>query len=257
MKFPPPPNYSDKLDPYGDGWSNIKKTPEKLDEWMRVYYAMTANLDWNVGRLTDALDKAGLKDDTIIVFTSDHGEMFGAHGRMKKNIFYEEAARIPFLISWPKKIPAGLKSNACMNTVDIMPTLLGLMNLPIPQSVEGMNLSRQAMGQKGPEPEAALLMNTGACAIWEDGHEWRALRDKKYTYAIFQDRKKEMLFDNTADPYQMNNLISDSAYAKQAKRFRAMLKAKMAELNDTFPPSIWYQKNWIEDRIIIRTATMD
>jgi len=255
-KFPPSPNYSDKMDPYGDGWSNIKKTPEMLERWMRVYYAMTANLDYNVGRLIDALDKAHLINDTIIVFTSDHGEMFGAHGRMKKNIFYEEAARVPFLIGWPKKIPASLKSDVCLNTVDIMPTLLGLMNLQIPEAVEGMDLSRRAMGKKGPEPKAALLMNTGACAIWEDGHEWRALRDKKYTYAIFQDRKKEVLFDNIADPYQMNNLISDPAHAEKTRHFRAMLKEKMAELNDTFPTSTWYRENWVQDRTIMRSATM-
>ena len=146
---------------------------------------MTANLDWNLGRLFKALDDNGLSDNTLVVFTSDHGEMFGAHGRRAKNIFYEEAARIPFLMRFPGKIPAGTASDACLGTVDILPTVLGLLGLPIPEAVEGLDLSRCALGRPGPEPDAAFLQNTGACAAWEDGHEWRALRDKRYTYAKY------------------------------------------------------------------------
>lgn len=260
-EFPMASNYSDVLDPYGDAWSNIKKNPQMIADWMRCYYAMTANLDWNVGRLLKAVDKAGIKENTIIVFTSDHGEMFGAHGRMKKNIFYEEAARAPFLMSWPGKIPAGLASDACLNTVDIMPTLLSLAGVSIPKEVEGIDLSHIAVGRKGPEPEFAFLMNTGACAAWENGHEWRALRNKHYTYAVFRGwpkkglQRKELLFDNLADPYQMNNLTCDPKHAKLIADFRQILKKRMASLNDTFPESTWYRDNWIDNRIIKRAAT--
>jgi arylsulfatase A-like enzyme len=254
VKFPPASNYSDKLDPHGDGWSNMKKSPEMVEKWMRVYYAMTANLDWNVGRLLEALEKAGIADNTVFVFTSDHGEMFGAQGRMKKNIFYEEAARIPFLIRWPKKIKPATRCDAALGTVDIMPTLLGMMGLKIPAKVEGMDISRRAMGLEGPEPQAAFLQNTGACAIWANGHEWRALRDKRYTYAIFRKDKQELLFDNTNDPFQMKNLIDAPAHKATAERFRKMLAGKMKSLNDTFPESTWYRDNWTKNRIILRGA---
>lgn len=253
-KFPPTKNYSDKLDPHGDGWSNMPKSPEKVEQWMRVYYAMTANLDWNVGRLLDALEKAGIADNTIFVFTSDHGEMFGAQGRMKKNIFYEEAARIPFLVRWPKKIKPRTRCDATLGTVDIMPTLLGLMGLKIPAKVEGMDISRRARGLEGPEPQAAFLQNTGACAVWANGHEWRALRDKRYTYAIFRKDKQELLFDNIDDPFQMKNLIDAPAHKETAERFRKMLAGKMKSLNDTFPESTWYRDNWIKNRVILRGA---
>jgi len=254
VKFPPAENYSDKLDPHGDGWSNMKKSPQRIEQWMRVYFAMTANLDWNVGRLLEAIDKAGIADNTIFVFSSDHGEMFGAHGRMKKNIFYEEAARVPFLVRWPRKIPAGLRCDATLGTVDIMPTLLGLMGLKVPAKAEGMDLSRRAMGLKGPQPQAAFLQNTGACAIWANGHEWRAVRDKRYTYAVYRADKSELLFDNTADPYQQKNLAGDPAHKKTVERFRKMLADKMKSLNDTFAESTWYRDNWIKNRIILRGA---
>jgi len=250
-------NYrQEKDEPYGDGWSDIDKTPGKIQDWMRVYYAMAANLDWNVGRLQTAIRELGIEDDTLFVFTSDHGECFGAHGRMKKNIFYEEAARVPFLMKWPGVIPAGRQSDACLNCVDIMPTLLGFADSAIPDEVEGMDLSHCARGESGPEPEFAFLQNTGACAAWDDGHEWRAIRDKRTTYAIYKVDGKELLFDNVADPYQMTNLAIDPAHQDVLSACRAKLAARMADLNDTFEVSSYYRQNWIsEERLILQTAT--
>ena len=254
--FPPAPNYSDEMDPYGDAWSNIEKNPEKLQEWMRIYYAMTNNLDWNVGRLRACIEENGIDEDTIFIFTSDHGEMFGAQGRMKKNSFYEESARVPFLLSWPGKVPA-LNLDLAMSNVDIMPTLLGLADVQVPEGVEGMDLSPHFLGQTGPEPRAAFLQNMGACATWEDGHEWRALRDKRYTYAVYRVDGKELLFDNLEDSFQLNNLVDSPAHNKILAEFRKILNEKMMELNDTFEASTWYRDNWIEDRIIARTATLN
>ena len=128
---------------------------------MRVYYAMTTNLDRNIGRLLRAIDDLGLRDNTIFVFTSDHGEMFGAQGRRAKNIFYEEAVRVPFLVRWQEHIPEEHVSDACLNTPDIMPTLLSMMNLPIPTDVEGTDLSRAAFNQPMDEPDAAFMQGNG------------------------------------------------------------------------------------------------
>jgi len=255
IQFPNPPNYKDENEPYADNWGRLKPAErEQLENWRRYYYAMTANLDWNIGRLMSALDKAGLAGNTIVVFTSDHGEMFGAHGRRAKNIFYEEAARIPFLVRWPKYVPAGI-CDVCLSTVDIMPTVLSLMGLRIPPDVEGMDLSQCTLGKAGPEPEAALLQNTGACAAWEDGHEWRALRDKQYTYAIYRVDKAEILFDNKNDPHQMRNLADAPKYEALLAYFRSMLRRKMASLNDTFEACTWYRDNWTDgNRIITRGA---
>jgi arylsulfatase A-like enzyme len=181
--------------------------------------------------------------------------MFGAHGRRAKNIFYEEAARIPFLIRWPKNIPSGLVSEACLSTVDIMPTILSLMGLEAPKDAEGMDLSSCVLGKKGPEPEAAFLQNTGACAAWENGHEWRALRDKRYTYAVYRVDKAELLFDNKNDPYQMQNLVGEPRCEHTLEHFRSMLKRKMKSLNDTFETCIWYRDNWTDgNRNILRGA---
>ncbi|MCX7796483.1 MAG: sulfatase [bacterium] len=252
VEFSLPPNYEEKDDPYADAWGRLAPWERKmLPEWMKVYYAMVANLDWNVGRLLKAIDKLGLRDNTIFVFTSDHGELFGAHGRRAKNIFYDEAVRVPFIIRWPQKIPSGYVSDVCLNTPDIMPTLLSLLGLPIPKEVEGMDLSHCILGKEGPEPETAFMMGTGAVADWEDGHEWRALRSKRYTYAVYRVDGKEFLFDNIEDPYQMRNLAEEQEYRDILEHFRELLKKKMEELGDAFEASTWYRDNWTRDRIIL------
>ena len=255
VPFPKPPNFSSRQDPYADAWGTMgQRYLDNLQQYQQVYYAMTANLDWNLGRLVESLRKAGRLEETVLVFTSDHGEMFGAHGRRAKNIFYEEAARVPFVVHWPGQIPAGRLSGACLSTPDIMPTLLGLLDLPVPEAVEGMSLGHCALGEEGPEPEAALMQNTGACAAWKDGHEWRALRDKQYTYAVYRRDGKELLFDNRSDPHQTVDLAGDPKHGDTLGHFRRMLKQRMGELNDTFQACTWYRDQWTVDRNIIRGA---
>ena len=257
VDFPLPPNYKEENDPYGDTWAMMSTAERaKLPEWMRVYYAMTTNLDWNIGRLLHAIDELGLRDDTIFVFTSDHGEMFGAQGRKAKNIFYEEAVRIPFLVRWSNQILQEYVADVCLNTPDIMPTLLSMMDLPIPKDVEGSDLSQAAFNQPFNEPESAFMQGMGCTAKWEDGYEWRALRTKQHTYAVHRPDGCEKLFENVADPFQTRNLADDSASSTLRDDFREMLKQRMDSLNDTFEACTWYRDNWTEDRIILRTATL-
>ena len=158
---------------------------------------------------------------------------------------------------WPNQLGENVRTDVCLNTCDIMPTLLSLMGLPIPVEAEGMDLSPAARGEVGPEPEAAFLQGTGATAKWEDGHEWRGMRSKQYTYAIYRIDRKELLFDNIADPYQMNNLAEDPDYSDVLQRFRGLLEEKMKQVGDTFESCTWYRDNWTEDRIILRTATVN
>lgn len=255
LDFPNPPNYRPKNDPYADPWGRFLPGARRhLSDWRRVYYAMTAVMDWNIGRLLSSLEEQGLSENTVVVFTSDHGEMFGAQGRRNKNIFYDEACRVPFIVRQPGTIPAGRTSDACLGTPDIMPTLLSLLGLPAPDEVEGMDLSNAALGRPGPEPEAALMQNLGACAIFRDGYEWRGARDKRYTYAIYRKDGSEHLYDNIEDPFQMTNLAGDPARSGEVSRLKDFMRQKMAELNDTFEASSWYREHWLEGRNILRGA---
>ena len=96
------------------------------------------------------------------------------------------------------------------------------------------------------------MQNTGACAAWEDGYEWRGLRDKRYTYAIYRKDRNEFLFDNRDDPYQMKNLAGEKKQGDRMERFRALLKEQMERIDDTFEACTWYRDHWTRDRCITR-----
>ena len=256
IDLPKAPNFSSVSDPYCDNWQKLPENYEKVSlDHKRIYYAQVANLDWNLGRLMKALEATGKADNTIVVFTSDHGEMFGAHGRQAKLIFYEEAARIPFLVRWPNKIPAKTVSEALLGTPDIMPTLLTMMGLSVPSVVEGMDLSSQALGKGGSDHEAAHMQGMGTTAAWTDGSEWRALRDHEYTYAIYHRDGKELLFNNRKDPYQMNDLAGEQSHATLLSHLRQMSEKWRKEMNDGFEACSWYEKRWTNNRNIVMTAS--
>ena len=183
--------------------------------------------------------------------------MFGAHGRLAKKIFYEEAVRVPFLARLPGRIAEGSASDACLNAPDIMPTLLGLMEIPVPSSVEGFDLSHAALGRSGEEPSAAFMQGMGHTFQWRDGDEWRALRDKRYTYAVMRADRSEYLFDNLNDPLQKQNLAGSPMNLPLQEQYRAQLSRRMSELNDTFEATTAYRDLWTEDRRIARSATRE
>jgi len=258
VQFPLPATWRDEPDAYMDRNTDPKKWQElwkpQLEEFQRVYYAMAAALDEQVGRLLTALDKAGVRDNTIVVFTSDHGEMFGAQGRVFKMTFYEESVRVPLLMRWPGHIPAGAKSDACIATVDLMPTLLGLAGGVIPKAVEGLDLSHVALNKAGREPDFALLQGMGHTFLWQDGFEWRALRDQRYTYARYLRDGRELLFDNVADPAQTRDLASVQTHRDTLTRLRTQLNAKLKSLDDQFAKCSSYRDQFTENRVIVRGA---
>ena len=92
---------------------------------------------------------------------------------------------MPLLVRWPGQVPESVTSNVCIGTVDLMPTLLGLVGIQPPHDVEGQDYARVALGDIDPPPTAALMMICGATADWQDGHEWRALREPGHTYAVY------------------------------------------------------------------------
>ena len=259
VQFKLPGNWRDTPDPYMDrntdkeAW--LKDWKVNLPEMIRVYHAMVASLDDNMGHLMKALDETGLSKNTIVVFTTDHGEMFGENGRVYKLTFYESAARVPFLIRWPGHIPAGVQSDALLNTPDIMPTLLGLARLPSPTSVEGMDLSHNCLGQSGTQPDFAFLQGMGHTYLWEDGFEWRAVRDKRFTYARYLRDGSELLFDDQKDPLQEHNLIAEPFYQHVRQDLKQKMQSKMTTLNDEFKTCTWYRDHWTDgNRNIIASA---
>ena len=251
----PNPNFSSQPDPYSDNWAKI--TPDYLNDLqnsMRGYYAQTTNIDWNLGRVMDCLEQVGLAENTILVFTSDHGEMFGSQGRRAKNIFYNEACHVPFLLRHGRKTLSEHKTNVNFSAVDIMPTLLSMMNLPIPSTVEGSDVSSFAIQGSGVGPIATFMQGMGTTAAWTDGTEWRGVKDNEFTFAVYRENRREFLFSNEDDPYQLKNLAKNPDYTDKAQLYRTLLDDWMNVQEDGFEACSWYRNQWTKDRNIIRGA---
>jgi arylsulfatase A-like enzyme len=201
------------------------------------YYAAITALDEQFGRLLHALDEFDLRNDTIVVFTSDHGDMLWSHGRMKKQQPWEESIRIPFLLRWPGRIPANSRSGVLLSMVDIAPTLLGLLGLPIPAAMQGSNLAAALAGDDCAGPESVFLQEYVSCdESWAQGlPEWRGVRSSRYTYVrCVGEDDAWLLYDNQNDPYQLVNLARDPAYAAIREEHEAMLRQWLEATADPF-----------------------
>ena len=164
-----------------------------------VYYSLITGVDRQLGRVLDALEETGEADNTIVVFTSDHGEMLGSHGLMGKTVFEDESFLVPLLIRYPKKLSPRV-DDLLLGTVDIMPTILGLMDLEdhLPSTAEGVDYSRGvATGDYSdcPKPTSALYLNS----------KRKGVRTDRYTYVVSADGGA-LVTDNVNDPYQLKKL---------------------------------------------------
>lgn len=201
------------------------------------YHAHVSAIDDELGRLMSALEELGLADNTVLIYSSDHGSMMGSHGVGGKRQPYEESIRVPFLIRSPRVIPAGKCVRALMGTVDVMPTLCGLAGLPIPESCVGHDFSPAVFGKEGPNPDSQFIMHISKKgASGGENHPaplFRGVRTRRFTYALFADRRW-CLFDNHLDPYQMNNLIENPAHAALREELHAMLRTWLEAAEDPF-----------------------
>lgn len=229
-----------------------ENVPDNLKEQAKKdlagYYAHIAALDDMIGKVIKNLRDSGQLENTIIVFTSDHGDLLGSHGAYKKQQPYEESSRVPMLYHIPKnlKIPSG-ERDALMNSEDIMPTLLSLCNISIPNTVEGIDYRPYLEGKDLTLGNETLLTCVQPFGQWNkvehDGREYRAIKTKQYTYA--KDLNGAwLLFDNDADPYQMNNLVNNSNYAELKLDLDNRLTKRLKETGDEFLPGMEYIKKW-------------
>ncbi|MGI5817580.1 MAG: sulfatase [Armatimonadota bacterium] len=207
-------------------------TEEFAREDIAGYYGHITALDRNLGRLLLELEEQGIAEDTIVVFTSDHGDMLGAHGMERKQKPWDESIMVPWVMQWPGGLPAGMRTDTLINAPDIMPTLLSLMGVEIPDTVQGYDLSGAARGTGGIEPTSAYIANP--MPFPGDRHDmgaWRGVRTKTHTY-VEDERGPWLLYDNEADPFQQRNLIDSPETEHLRHELRAELAGWMDEIGD-------------------------
>ena len=237
LSFGPPHNPYKAPKKYQDMYKDKKlknrpNVPGGDTKNLREYYAMVTSLDSCMGRINDALAEAGVADDTIVVFTSDHGDMLGSQGHPLKQRPWEESIHVPFIARYPAKIKKGQVHDWVISSVDVMPTLLGMCNAPIPTNVEGMDYSSTLIGKSDKERDAAFLFNVHQGG--GPGTDWRGIRTKEWTYA-FHFSGDWIMYDLKNDPYQLKNLIDDPKYAAKKQELKTQLEAMRKELGESLP----------------------
>ena len=224
--------------------------PEMAEEarnWIAGYYAHCTALDDCLGALLQTLEDEGLAENTIFVFTSDHGDMLGSQGEVKKQRPWEESIRVPFLLRWPQRFGwQGREVDALLDTPDILPTLLSLTDIPIPDTVEGRDFSATIEGGEDPSGGAALIYCPhpfGQFLRPDGGREYRGIRTRNHTYA--RDLNGPwLLYDNEADPYQLDNLVNRASVSSIQAELEAQLQRKLSDRGDEFLPGQTYIERW-------------
>jgi len=201
-----------------------------FDQWRAsyaVYWGFVTMIDDFVGQLLGVLDDQSLSDDTIIVFSSDHGENLGSHGLWQKMVAFEESIRVPLIFSVPGKI-SGERSLTPASLVDVAPTLSALCGLPARADWLGRDLWT-ADWQNGERP-AQLAMHR-PIGDWMKVTDWRMIRADGFKY-VWHKGMDEELFDLTADPCEIRNLADDHAYKPKKTALQEELGAFLVETSD-------------------------
>jgi arylsulfatase A-like enzyme len=193
----------------------------RLKQDMAQYCGQVKLIDDSVGRILAALEDMGLLEETLVVFTTDHGEYMGEHGLLGKNNLYETAYRIPLLMRWPAGIPSGLSVERLFSTVDFQPTVLGLM---------GIEPSGREVGRNGADlVRGEDLAWTDEVHIHHSSLERAGIFTPQYELAYVKD-DQAILFDRIVDPQQVTNRFSDPDYQDVVDSLTARILAHHREV---------------------------
>ena len=208
--------------------------------YIKDYLRCVASVDDNVGRLLDFLDKEGLADDTLVVYTSDQGFYLGEHGWYDKRFMYEESLRMPFLVRYPRLIRPGTVNRDLVQNIDFAPLFLDAAGLPTPGDMHGRSFLPLLRGETPKDWRSSIYYHY---------YEYPAVHSVKRHYGVrtlrhklihfYHDVDEWELYDLEKDPHEVNNVYADPVYAGVVKQMKAELERLRAEFKvseDRIPP---------------------
>lgn len=218
--------------PYNKSKNQFQLTEHNIRVHRWFYYSLMHQVDQQIGQVLDALENSVYKDNTIIVFTSDHGELGCSHGLTGKNYPYQECQRVPLIFAG-KNIPQGVvdKENVICNGWDMLPTMLDLAGLDVPDEFRGESFKKAITGGRKVNRKYVYLETVNSYGILEEG---------RYKYIRFggavdpSSKEAEVLFDLKNDPGELHNLASDPAYKKKMAELRKALDKEMRRFDTSF-----------------------
>lgn len=208
----------------GEDWEDWKKS-------MAVYWGYCTLIDDQVGRLIKALEDENILDDTLVIYLSDHGEQLGSQGLWQKMMPYEEGLRVPLIFRLPGVIEPGLRSQATVSLIDIVPTILSIVGEDVPADMQGVDLSPAFKDGKEFQSDAYRFSEHKPLGDWHKTVEWRLVVDDRYKYVWNQDDMDEF-YDLKLDPYELENRIEDEILMAELERLQDRLERWMTETDD-------------------------
>lgn len=210
-------------------WRGIK-TDEEIHNARAGYYGNVAHIDHEIGRILSKLEDQGVLDDTLIIFTSDHGDMLGDQNMWRKTYAFEGSAHIPMLMSLPKDLQNNIVSRSKKTVMlrDIMPTVLDVVGLDIPESVDGLSMKLPALDDNCQWRE---YVHGEHCACYDFENEMQYLTDGKIKFIWYPTTGREQLFDLAKDPDELHELSTTPDYADILKEWRFKLVRELEQRN--------------------------
>ncbi len=215
------------------------KTVEEARKWkyqrfIKDYLACVKSVDDNVGRVLDFLDKNGLAENTIVVYTGDQGFYLGDHGFFDKRFIYEESFKMPLMMRYPKAIKAGSTDKHLLSNVDFAPTLLDFAGVKTPQEVQGKSFKNIAEGKNPENWRKAVYMHYYEWPFWHHVQPHYGMRTDRYVLAHFYYNINQWEFyDLEKDPHELHNAINDPKYQDTIAKLKIQLKKLMQQVGDT------------------------
>lgn len=201
--------------------------PNQLAKNIAIYYGMISMMDCYIGKILDCLDTSGLAENTLVVFTSDHGHFYGHHGLTAKGPYhYEDLIRVPMIVRQPGRVPAGKTSNALQTLVDYAPTFLSSTDIDIPHQMTGIDQSQVWFGQQDTARDHVIV---------ENRHEPTTIHLKtcvtdRYKITVYYNQEYGEIFDLHEDPSEVNNLWNNQSFANlKANLIQNLLFAEMGK----------------------------
>ncbi len=193
-------------------------------QYLWGYYRLVEKVDEEIGKVLDALKEAGHEKNTVVIFTSDHGEGVAMHYWNQKQILYEQAVRVPFIISWKDKTTAQVFPGLVSNALEIPATILELAGVDKPISMHGISLLPVLEGKKSKIREFVVSETMFARGGINLGATGRMIRSGSMKYIVYDNgENREQLFDLDNDPWEMNNLARKKTFKKELNLFRALI----------------------------------
>jgi arylsulfatase A-like enzyme len=210
-------------------------------DYIGAYYALVTEIDHCVGRILSALEETELAEETLVIYTSDHGDFVGNHGMVEKaaagHNVYEDILNVPLILRYPGRVRPGARSAELVSLVDVLPTLVELLDLKVPplkHPLQGLSLADLATEGRSLERTYLVSESWSQASVITDDYKLGIMLDPTAVHASWDFRAfGDMFFDRTTDPLEMQNRISEGRYVRQIKRLRSHYEAFKRAVPDT------------------------